>query len=174
MNLQWVHTSDLESAGQSGTHFFMSQVLDLPTFTWNAIINNHERCYTDNSEWMGQKINGIGYMMGGWLDNHIMNGDLREVAGPIREELRTFKEAREYTTHLYCSLGPQAKTFGKHRDKADVFFVPIIGKVTMKVWDSKVHKYNMTPGDVLYIPAGMDHSSEPVEPRASFSFGLDF
>lgn len=167
MNLQWVHNSDLESAGQSGTHFFMSQVLEMPQVNWNAIINNHHRCYTDLDD-------GFKVMRGGWMDNAIFNFNLREIAHPIREEIRNFKEGREYTTHLYCSLGAHSSTFGKHRDKADVFFIPMVGTLVMKVWDSEEYKYNMTPGDVLYIPAGLDHESIPTEPRASLSFGIEF
>lgn len=170
MNLQWVHTSDLESAGQSGTHLFMSQVLEMPQVTWNAIINNHERCIVDGEP------GTIVYFSGGWMNGYLMNSHLREIAHPIREELRKFKEGIAYNTHLYCNMGNELKTYGKHHDQADVFFIPMIGDLVMKVWnkDSEEYKYNMTPGDVLYIPAGLDHESVASVPRASLSFGIEF
>ena len=104
-----------------------------------------------------------------------MNHDIRNIAHPIREEIKSFKEGTAYTTHLYCNMGNGLETLGRHHDQVDVFFIPLIGELVMKVWnkDSEEYKYNMTPGDVLYIPAGLDHESVASVPRASLSFGIE-
>lgn len=79
------------------------------------------------------------------------------------------------SAHLYVSLTSKAETFGWHKDTSDVIFWQVIGHTLFSVLQQgRVYEYTLTPNDLLYIPAGMKHSTQPLTPRAGISFGIDY
>jgi hypothetical protein len=74
---------------------------------------------------------------------------------------------------LYLSFTAQAKSHGKHMDIADVFHWQQQGRTDFSVWENDVkYTYNLIPGDVIFIPAGIYHDAFPRSPRFGLSFGL--
>ncbi|OUW93054.1 MAG: hypothetical protein CBD88_07680 [Flavobacteriales bacterium TMED228] len=69
--------------------------------------------------------------------------------------------------HIYTSLGKGSPTFGKHNDTTDVLIVQSVGRMIYEVEDKK---YDLYPGDGMYIPAGVYHAPFVLEPRITLSF----
>ena len=69
--------------------------------------------------------------------------------------------------HVYTSFGKSALTFGRHNDEVNVLLVGAIGEVSYKFDDGSV--YRVTPGDSLYIPAGVYHDPIVHSARATLS-----
>jgi ribosomal protein L16 Arg81 hydroxylase len=76
-------------------------------------------------------------------------------------EVKKFKEM-----HVYCSLGRQAPTFGKHKDDIDVLIVQAFGKMMYRI----DKEYILNPGDSLFIPADTYHEPYVNSPRITLSF----
>ena len=90
----------------------------------------------------------------------------------VTEEIQKLFPTNEITEHLYISLTEISSTFGRHNDRECLFIWQCIGITRWYVWDDKEYTYDLTPGDFLYIPSGMDHNTKPITPRASISFGV--
>ena len=92
----------------------------------------------------------------------------------IRQEAARFDSRLPCTAHLYISLMSFSKTFGRHKDSADVFYIQALGKTHWAIDDDGNHEYDLVEGDMLFIPAGMYHASTPITPRVGLSIGLDY
>lgn len=68
--------------------------------------------------------------------------------------------------HVYFSLVTGTIGYGKHHDITDVWFWQCQG--TSK-WVVDGFTYMMNPGDLLFIPSGLDHCVESITPRAGVS-----
>ena len=72
---------------------------------------------------------------------------------------------------LYMSLAPYAFSHGIHRDATDVYHWQQLGTTKWVVYDNGKHTYELTPGDILFIPKGIYHDTLPSTPRAGLSLG---
>lgn len=73
---------------------------------------------------------------------------------------------------LYFSLLPGTETHGIHRDVTDVYHWQQQGVTQWTVYDiTGKYTYNLTPGDMIYVPAGMYHNTTPITARAGLTFG---
>lgn len=72
---------------------------------------------------------------------------------------------------LYMSLAPNAMSHGIHRDASDVYFWQQLGITKWVVYDNGKHTYDLTPGDILFIPKGIYHDTLSSSPRAGLSIG---
>lgn len=72
---------------------------------------------------------------------------------------------------LYMSLAPNAFSHGIHRDVTDVYHWQQLGTTKWVVYDNGKHTYDLTPGDILFIPKGMYHDTLPLSPRVGISVG---
>jgi len=70
--------------------------------------------------------------------------------------------------HVYISFSDNAETFGRHNDEDDVLIVQSIGKMTYKFDNGIICM--LSPGDSLFIPAGVYHDPIVHEPRVTLSF----
>lgn len=72
---------------------------------------------------------------------------------------------------LIISFTDSEPTTGKHNDPVDVIYVQCIGKVVWNIYDNKIHsRYELNPGDAIFVPAGIDHEIESLGPRMATSF----
>jgi hypothetical protein len=62
----------------------------------------------------------------------------------------------------------------RHSDAADGFFVQCAGQTLWRIYYSgeRVESFIARPGDVLFIPSGLEHSVESLSPRASISISF--
>ena len=70
--------------------------------------------------------------------------------------------------HIYTSFSGSADTFGKHSDNDDVLIVQALGNVTYVFDNAK--KYDLSPGDCLFIPRGVYHTPITHGERITLSF----
>lgn len=82
--------------------------------------------------------------------------------------LDAFNEVKNFEEmHVYCSLGNNAPSFGKHKDENDVLIVQAVGRMIYKIEDNQ---YILFPGDSLFISAGTYHEPHVTGPRITLSF----
>jgi ribosomal protein L16 Arg81 hydroxylase len=93
----------------------------------------------------------------------------------ILAEYSKFEPAVPCTAHIYISLTKLSETFGWHKDFGDVVFWQAIGTTKFSVREkNQLYEYFMNPGDVIYIPRGILHNTEPQTPRVGISMGLEY
>ena len=73
--------------------------------------------------------------------------------------------------HLYFNILTNAKTFGKHQDTMDVWFWQCQG-ITQWTIDEK-DTVTLNPGDLIYVPAGVNHAVKPLTPRIGISMSKE-
>ena len=78
------------------------------------------------------------------------------------------------SAHIYISILSKSKTFGRHMDSTDVFYIQGAGKTSWVVEDEgEVFNYALEEGDMIYVPKGMYHTPFPLSPRYGISIGFD-
>lgn len=79
-----------------------------------------------------------------------------------------YQEVGMEEMHIYISFSDSAETFGRHNDEDDVLIVQSIGKMAYRFDNGKTCV--LSPGDSLFIPAGVYHDPIVREPRVTLSF----
>lgn len=84
----------------------------------------------------------------------------------------------EHTITLIAFTGFTAnnRSFPVHRDGMDVVLLQALGNVHVEHQDKKNHvsmSYFMQPGDLTFIPRGVDHRIIPHGSRVTYSFGIE-
>ena len=125
--------------------------LNVPS--WDSIIHNLQHSIDNN---LPMKSNNNSF----YVTHH---------AHLILETKPLMKKLKAYDAHLYINFFPETKTFGKHKDTMDVAFWQVQGETEWTVED-KV--YILNPGDLIYVPKGIEHSVHPLTIRAGISFGV--
>lgn len=143
-------------------HQFLGKI-DLPTLTWDEVIFNFNKNVVEQTDF--KIMNGFGFV------THQINHNKKVRA--VGEELQKLFPSNIISAHLYASFLEISQTFGRHNDNEHVFFWQCIGITQWTIWDDKEYVYNLMPGELLYIPVGMDHDTKPVTPRAGISFGIE-
>jgi len=93
----------------------------------------------------------------------------------ILNEIKNNNPNNNYSHHVYISLSKKSKTFGRHKDKFDVWYWQCIGSTQWKIFESNENiSYILEPGDIIYVPRGIFHDVIPLSPRVGISFGLDY
>jgi mannose-6-phosphate isomerase-like protein (cupin superfamily) len=72
--------------------------------------------------------------------------------------------------HLYLSLTNICKNFGPHADTMDVWFWQAKGKTK---WQVLGNEYILSPGDLIYVPKGIEHNVIALTPRAGISMSKE-
>lgn len=137
--------------------------LPFPCLTWDEVFWNIDQNVCAGSVIEEQQNYG--------LITH--NAHLIKKTQPILELVKQADPTREWTAYMHLSLCTKSFTLGKHKDQADVWFWQTIGKTRWIVFDQEIHVYELSPGEMLYIPHGMYHDTKPLTPRVGISFGLE-
>ena len=69
--------------------------------------------------------------------------------------------------HAYFNLTSTGGTFGKHKDRNNVYYWQCIGKTKWVV--DGYGTFILEPGDLIYIPMGVYHEVIPLTPRLGIS-----
>lgn len=107
-------------------------------------------------------------------------GGLLEQLRKVDDRLPALAVRRKYTSataHCYISITAISKTFGAHKDNADVWFWQCTGTTRWTVYDrndKEVIVHDLKPGEMVYIPRGLMHKTQPLTSRAGISFGLNY
>lgn len=138
--------------------------------TWDEIIAHFNKC-AQNIDKYGLKTAGDGSFGVFLTDGHEI-----ESVQVLMDKLWKFRPDESIcTAHLYVSFLENSSTYGWHSDTTDVFFVQGIG---VTVWEVNVNdeviKFpELNPGDLIYVPAHMQHNPQPLTPRVGISIGFD-
>jgi ribosomal protein L16 Arg81 hydroxylase len=149
---------------ESKLKHWIEQRPDLWLPTWQDVINNLNEC-------QGEAIFHTDTM--GVICHEVKHKDysrIHEVAAMLSGEYNN----APVSSHTYISFIDSAKTFGKHVDDLDVYFLQAIGQTQFSVWEDDIeHTHKLNPGDLLYIPAGLYHDTKPLTPRVGISYGVE-
>lgn len=143
-------------------HQFLGNI-NFPRLTWDDVIYNFNKTIVEGLTY--RTTNSFGFV------THHNNHNKKVLA--VAEEIQKLFPTNEISAHLYVSLTELSDTFGRHNDPERLFIWQSIGITRWYVWDDKEYTYDLIPGDLLYIPAGMDHNTKPITPRAAISFGIE-
>ena len=144
-------------------HKFLGEI-DCPTLNWDEIIFNLNKNITNEN--IVKVLDNFGFVTHDIGDNHKVQN--------VSEIIQKLFPNNYISPHLYVSFSEISKTFGKHKDYQHVFFWQCIGITKWTVYEDKEYIYNLMPGEVLYIPRGIYHNTQPITPRAGISFGIEF
>ena len=138
---------------------------DLPIVDWVAAIDNLDQVATTNP----QDILELGCL------GVVVHDILSEKMEPNQEFAFKLMDLEQCTvsSHVYMSFTQLSKSFPPHTDDVDVYLFNALGSVDFTVWDPDPITYTLIPGDMVYVPAGMQHQSCPLEPRVSISYGVE-
>lgn len=88
-------------------------------------------------------------------------------AHKINKVSKILQENNFNEAHLYFNIITNAETFGKHKDKMDVWFWQCQG-ITQWIINEK-EKVLLNSGDLIYVPIGVYHEVIPLSPRIGIS-----
>jgi hypothetical protein len=184
----WYLSNTLKAAVQLGEPVVLRNVIpEDRLFDWNLAV----RLIDENGQENADLPEKNKYPeSGGFVVHGIENHDRMQYWAALSHEI--FKEygGRNKSVHMYGSLCKNSKTFGIHRDTADVLYIGIIGKVLWEVYEERGEtKHLMTmesttqdpilseticPGDVIYIPRGVWHNTIALKNRVGLSIGREW
>ena len=142
--------------------FYYNQVI-----SWEDAISNIDYCILNNR--ILRKYENFGFLS---YDAHLIK-KCDYIFNKIEEQNKNTR-FNITTAHLYISLSKNSKTSGKHRDGAFVWYWQCIGKTQWIIYENeKEFTYELSPGDIIYVPRGVYHSVFPLTPRAGISFGAE-
>ncbi len=132
--------------------------------SWQEVIDNLNECKGEpvyHTDTMGVIVHEVRH------ENYLQ---VQEFAAILSSEYNN----APVSAHTYISFTDKAKTFGKHVDDLDVYFLQAIGETQFTVWeDDKEYVHILKPGDMLHIPAGLYHDTVPLTPRVGISYGVE-
>tara|TARA_R100001460_G_C3557668_1_gene175627 strand:+ start:286 stop:1002 length:717 start_codon:yes stop_codon:yes gene_type:complete len=103
----------------------------------------------------------------------LLTKEISSIAYAIEKEFKGACDA-----HFYCSKTAKSRSFDPHIDHDDNFLVHAHGSVKWTICNTLDNKgndttsFNLTNGDLLYIPKGLAHSAVPLSKRISISVPL--
>lgn len=95
-----------------------------------------------------------------------LNATVSEISHEVSKEFGKNGES----TAVYINLISNIANIPQHEDPLDNFYWQCIGEVE---WESGGNKYKVEPGDLVYIPAKVDHGVNFKSPRAAIGFTWD-
>jgi ribosomal protein L16 Arg81 hydroxylase len=135
--------------------------------SWQNVIDNLDSCFRRSPD-------DILYLPKmGMVVHNVLHHEYMQTLD-LGDELSHIHNGRSVSVHTYISFSKDSETFGKHRDDVDVYFLNAIGETEFTVWEDDVeYVYTLEPGDLLYIPKGLWHSTRPLTPRVGLSYGIE-
>lgn len=103
----------------------------------------------------------------------LLTPEISNIARAVEEHFGGAADA-----HFYCSYSEKSHSFKEHADLDDNFLVHASGSVRWTVYNSLENKegdtteFDLTIGDLLYIPKGLKHKAIPLSKRISISIPL--
>lgn len=144
--------------------YISNAFLDLPK--WDEVILDLELNKLENSEVLILDRGGFVTFKGYRIPS----------VHKIQEKIHELRpEKSNINSHLYISFLSVSQTFGWHNDNTDVFYIQAIGKTKWQVRNSQleIEEYELSPGDLIYVPKSFFHNSIPLTPRVGISIGFN-
>lgn len=149
-----------------GKRHFHWQDTGLPPLDWMAAIDNLEQVAQTNPE----AVTGLRNL--GCIVHEILSDKMAVHLEFQNYLMDTFNS--QVSCHQYTSFSSFSEVFPLHSDHVDVYLVNVIGDTQFTIDDPLGKKvYDLTPGEMVYVPAGMMHGAKPLTPRVCLSYGIE-
>jgi len=108
---------------------------------------------------------------GGYITHHGENIPKVEY---LRKTIHSQHPEHKYcSAHIYTSMSSSSKTFGRHKDTTDVYFIQAVGRTKWVIEeDDREFTYTIMPGDMIFLPIGLYHTPIPLGRRVGISIGF--
>lgn len=146
------------------------------TLSWQNFINHLNYAFNDKNFKGGNSgsreiVNGVNFWQKLTLT---VENPSTEYYVCLNEYIDKFKEIHSnqyencFTVISFTNAEP---TTNKHSDPVDVFYLQGIGSVVWNIYSNDViEEHTLSPGDVIFVPSGIDHEILSLSPRAAISF----
>lgn len=148
-----------------GKKHYHWQVTGLPPVDWFAAIHNLDEVAITNPQDI-LELGNLGVVV------HDILSEKMSVHQELAIKLTDIYQC-PVSHHVYMSFTGLSKSFPPHKDDVDVYLYNALGAIDFTVWDPDPITYTLAPGDMVYVPANMQHQSIPLEPRVSISYGIE-
>jgi len=151
----------LKSSYNSQHPTFIKNFLNI-NFLWEDFFNLLDTISEKNFEIQTQNYLSL-TVLHGFFDNKIQDG-------AKFLSLYEMDSNKTYSAHVYANVSKYAKTFGKHKDNVDVFYLQAIGKTKWEIENYGEHILDV--GDLIYCPKNVYHTVTSLSPRVGISYGI--
>lgn len=165
-------------------HWNLSAIESLFKYNWESVID-----YIDSHPSEYFAVNPKKYNFN--VTKMELRGSTPRFAKDILNNLSQIFPKNKPSVHIFGGLTKDSRSFEIHKDKMDVLYVQILGKVKFSTWMPKditeeegpdniseekcnlVYSDTFIRGRMYWIPRGRYHLIEPLESRIAFSFGVE-
>jgi len=146
------------------------------TPTWQDFINHLNFAFKDKNfkggnEGSKEIVNGVNFWQK--LTLTVENPSI-EYYKYLNEYINKFKEIhsnRYQNSFVVISFTDAEPTTSRHCDPVDVFYLQGVGSVVWSIYKNDIiEEHILNPGDVIFVPSGIDHEIMSLSPRAAISF----
>jgi mannose-6-phosphate isomerase-like protein (cupin superfamily) len=139
------------SMGTVNQNYWIKRGFELDVPSWGDVIENFNHSVIRN--------NPVVHFTLGFF--HSIDGHEIEKVKPVLEKLEL------QIAHVYFNVSVDASGFGMHQDRVDVWYWQAHGTT---VWEiDQGPTWELSPGDLVYIPAWVGHRSTALTPRIGLS-----
>ena len=197
-----VNNNFLDNVRAGKPHFFgkINKVKDFDFIDWVKLIEGHPK-----DDLNGEQKKKLKIYKRRTSSIELRHLERRDSVPPWFKELLTRMRTTFYKNHVtaigFGSFTADAESFKIHRDRMDVVYLQVLGRVKLSLWKptvpvSPVHNTLISPEDtfdpntemdkveklwervfepdqLLWIPRGTYHYIEPLETRLGISFGIE-
>lgn len=168
--------------GNSASFLFKGAVLENPT--WQDFIDHiDEEIHTPMENpiqsprpFDERLINGVMLKSLFYMDARVRSMEKFSAYNNLLKLFTDSTKKEVYPASVFVNFVANEYNVPRHCDKRETIFWQCIGKTFWHVYPPESEfpvSYNLEPGDILYIPKGIDHEVIVKEPRAAIAFGYE-
>jgi mannose-6-phosphate isomerase-like protein (cupin superfamily) len=184
---EFLHRSDYIIAKQKEEYFHFGFV-DVPKPDWEIVLNcfDHTMNVVNDSnldenvksKMVFRTFNNYGFVFNFPLDriSYGENGRFLflDFLKAIKQSHQNARKNQIFTALNFLSLSSVSETLPKHNDIMDVWCWQILGRTSMLIeGKGRLFEKVLEPGELIYIPRGMNHATKSMGPRSLISFGAE-
>jgi hypothetical protein len=174
---EFLHRSDYINAKHNEDYYHFGFV-EVPSPDWQMVLNFLDLAIsnskTENSKQECRELKNHGFIFNFPLDQPENNPIFKAFLRAIADSHNRFRGRQIFTAFNFLSLSSISETLGRHNDVMDVWCWQVLGKTHMTVEGKRrIFDKVLEPGELIYIPRGMYHTTRSMGPRSLISFGAE-
>jgi mannose-6-phosphate isomerase-like protein (cupin superfamily) len=158
---------------------------------WDYFINFVDYCY--KADWVkqteeehksfiqsGRLRKGLLQIWGYFTmfaENPLQKPDIMVNVDSLSNKIKTEYGEKEISSFAILNLSSAENVTNRHNDLTHNFYVQCIGSVIWKIYESigstEYKEYTLSPGDAIFVPAGVSHQVTALEPRAAITIAFN-
>jgi hypothetical protein len=174
---EFLHRSGYINAKHNEDYYHFGFV-EVPLPNWQLVLNFLDSALINSKQQKSKQecreLNNHGFIFNFPIDQPENNPIFKMFLKAISDSHNRFRERQIYTAFNFLSLSSISETLGRHNDVMDVWCWQVLGQTHMIV-EGKLMRFEkvLEPGELIYIPRGMYHTTKPIGPRSLISFGAE-